>query len=353
MRRWRRCSCSWYADLYVAGVRRVINVGPDEEAARRELSRLEYANHGGRLTLPGGPALDALARRWLAAHEARPGAKVNSLHSYRSRVGHLIAWFGDVPVTAITPAEVRRFVEALLADGKSAATVGGIYAALRSVLVLAQSEELIEHLPLPARSPVPKPNVRRPLLTAREGHEVVQAMPEPWRGAGLLVILTGLRIGEVLALAAADVDLERAVVNVRANQPRGRHEPEATKTEDSTRTVALPTAAVTVLAQRAAERPAGRLWPGAYRDALETLDAAMRACGVKAPGRAWHELRKVHALLLRAAGIDIRDAAAQLGHGANFVQTMAYQWTVGAVDAAAVEAELTRHVGPPADAEGG
>lgn len=347
MRRWRRCDCSWYVDIYVSGSRSLVRVGPDEQAARMELARLQHQVAEGRVTRLGGPLMDDLARRWLASEEAKPDARPNSLHAYRSRSNHVIAWFEGVPVSGVTAAEVRRFVESLLADGLAAATVAGIYAALRSMLVMAQREEIIDALPLPARSPVPAPNVRRPLLSIEQGHMVVESMPEPWRGAGRLVILTGLRIGEVRALRGGHVDLRRGVLSVAANQPQGKGEAGDPKTSHGWRAIRLPSAAIDVLRERIAEHPDGRLWPGSYAEALETLTAAMEAHDVKVPGRAWHELRKVHGLLLRAAGVDLRDAAAQLGHGANFAQTMAYQWAPSSIDPAVVEDELRRHVDAP------
>lgn len=349
LKRWRRCPCSWYVDMYVDGLRTLIRVGADEHTARMELARLQHAAADGKVVRAGGPLMDDLARRWLAAEEAKPDARPNSLHSYRSRAAHITDWFDGAPIAAVTPAEVRRFTESLLESGRAAATVAGVYSALRSMLTLAQREELIDSLPLPARSPVPKANIRRPLFTIEQGHLVVETMPEPWRAAGRLIVLTGLRIGEVLALTSAHVDLRRGVVAIQANQPQGNHPTGVPKTEHGWRAIRLPAGAVTVLRERIREHPTGRLWPGDYSDALETLTAAMESHGLKVPGRAWHELRKVHGLLLRSAGVDIRDAAAQLGHGANFAQTMAYQWAPSSIDPAVVEAEFRRHADPPSE----
>ena len=66
-------------------------------------------------------------------------------------------YFGAVPVSRLGQRQVREFVAALLDAGLRPATVAGVYAALRSVLVHAQEQGEIEQLPVPARSPVPRP----------------------------------------------------------------------------------------------------------------------------------------------------------------------------------------------------
>ena len=39
----------------------------------------------------------------------------------------------------------------------------------------------------------------------------------------------------------------------------------------------------------------------------------------------WHTIRNAHASLLDQAGVSLRDAAARMGHGHNFAQTLAYR----------------------------
>ena len=44
--------------------------------------------------------------------------------------------------------------------------------------------------------------------------------------------------------------------------------------------------------------------------------------------------------------MSIRDAAARLGHGANYAQSLAYGWAREQIDAGVVDVAVERHVTP-------
>ena len=75
----------------------------------------------------------------------------------------------------------------------------------------------------------------------------------------------------------------------------------------------------------------------------DALRDAMRAAGVYKKGKGWHQFRHAHMALLNESNIGIRDAAARVGHGANYAQSLAYGWASEQVDATAVDAAIERH----------
>lgn len=337
---WRGCSCTWVSDVYVDGRRRFIAHGSDEQRARIADARLMADLMEGReVRRRPGRGFREIAEDWLAMKAASPEARDNSITTYRSRIRRLVEYFGERDIGDITVDHVRRFLARLTEAGGSPATHSGLYAALRSVLGHAHDLGLIEVMPLPRRG-VEGIRPRETRLTLADVDRVIAAMPPEWGSAAELVVLTGLRIGEVQALTRDQVDLTRRTISIEATIARsGRRNPP--KTRAGIRVVPLSPRACSILQERLALHPDGRLWPGHYRDALAALHAVLVSLGLHRPGLAWHTIRAAHSALLEDAGLTVRDAAARMGHGANTAQTLSYQWRGEVGGAGAIDE--TRH----------
>jgi integrase len=270
---------------------------------------------------------------WIAAKQREPGARANSIATYQGRIAHVFAYFGPVPVRSVRPDELPRFVEALLSrggpkgEGLAPATVQGIYAALTSTLRHAQRRGVIRDLPLPPGGPgIPTPQPREHDLTLTQVEEVIDRMPGVWGQVAELVLLTGLRWGEINAVTRDDID--GRILHVRRTTTRGGAT-NAPKTRAGARPVPLSPRAQTIL--RGMSLPVN----GDYRQARLTLVAAMG--DLHKPGMGWHTIRAAHSSLLDASGVSLREAAARMGHGDNFAQTLAYSVRSEAGDAGALD----------------
>ncbi len=262
----------------------------------------------------GEETVAAALRAWLTAKEREPGARPNSIASYRGRIAHVRAWFHPMLVRQVRPEHLTQFAADLLASGKAPSTVQGIYACLTSALRHAQRRGVIRALPLPPDGPgIPQPLARDHALTLEQVEEVIERMPGIWGQVAEIVLLTGLRWGEVVAIEPGDI--EGQVVRIRRTRNRygGTNAP---KTRAGVRVVPLSPRAVETLAL--IELPI----PGDYRRAREALVHAMGE--LHRPGMGWHSLRNAHASLMDAAGVTLRDQAARLGHGTNYAQSLAY-----------------------------
>ena len=82
-------------------------------------------------------------------------------------------------------------------------------------------------------------------LSVREVQLLALHLEEPARTVFILAVTTGLRIGEILGLQVADVDLDRCILKVQRSVSRG--EVDTTKTEGSTRQVPIPPMLMEVL----------------------------------------------------------------------------------------------------------
>lgn len=308
---WDGCGCAWYVRRRVAGRDTYTNVGSDPVAARAALE--------GGARRADVPLVDLLAE-WLALQASRPGARPNSLAVYRSRARHVRAWFGGVPARSVRPDHLTRMVDALLAAGYAPATVQGVYSLTTAVLRHGVRTGALRAVPVPFDGPgIPTPRPRAHALTLEQVEQVIGRLAAPWRQVAELVLLTGLRWGEAVAIEPGDVD--GAVLRVRrtANRYAGTNDP---KTRAGQRVVPLTPRARVILAELAL--PVG----GDYRRAREALVHAMGA--LHQPGMGWHTIRNAHASLLDAAGVSLRDAAARMGHGAHYAQTLAYGLAVEA-----------------------
>jgi integrase len=293
--------------------------------------------------------------------------KPSTLGSYApiTRV-YIVPALGRKPLNRLTPADVRRFLAGFKTgcmccarglDAKrpeekreccavgrcckrlpSARTVQYAHAVLRSALQNAVREELlarnvarlVERPAVPHKEvqPLTGPEARRLLRAARD-HRLYPL----WH----LLISTGLRRGEVLALTWDDIDLETRQLRVRRNLQRvnGHLIFGTPKTARSRRTIALPTSCVARLRQHQERQAqvradAGADWcplddqperlvftsltgtPLDPRNLNRSLAALCKRANLR-PVRV-HDLRHTAASLMLAEGVAVRTIMETLGH---------------------------------------
>lgn len=342
-RAWRDCGCAWLLAEWDPVVRRwhYENVGPDRRAAERALRAREA---------PGeGDGISAVAERYLAALEAAERAP-RTIAQYRVYLNRCEEWFRPLfPVAELTTTRLEEFRSAMIQSGRDPAYAKHAVWFLRAVIRQALREGVhgIERVPDLAPPVAPRRGRRSDRLTLDECERLVDALEPGWRTAGELILLTGLRIGELMALTTESVDLADGVLWVHGTLGRdgatGRP-----KSATSRRALRLTPRARALIAARLLEtRPGERLWPGQMEGAGRgAIRRALDASGLAAPGRGWHLLRHAHRDLLEAAGVSVRAAAARMGHGHQFATTESYGWSAEAEDVSAVDEVRRRHGGP-------
>ncbi|MGI9156027.1 MAG: tyrosine-type recombinase/integrase, partial [Marmoricola sp.] len=246
---------------------------------------------------------------------------------------HVEPLIGGIRLDRLKPADVTRLLLSMESAGKAASTRRNAYAALRGALDDAVANGLL------AANPVEK--VKRPKA---DHTEALSLDPEQVRrfliGAeGLryvpalrLILGTGLRRGEALAIGWADVDLTRQ--ELRINGSLGRRSGVLTvaepKTVRSRRVISLSPAMVALLkaqkAAQAAERlTAGNLWKqtgyvfatefGEPADPRNLLRAVQIASGkADLPVIGVHTLRHTYATTGLLNGVPLHVMSRTLGH---------------------------------------
>lgn len=275
---------------------------------------------------------------WLTTLETSGSIRATTLYSYRQYCEHhLIPGLGKLPLATLTPSHVDRF----LAERSKAGLSPRARRYMRSVLRIALNAALRQSLVVrnsAALSTAPKaerPDIHP--LTPEESIAFVKAIHgDRLEALYLLVLATGLREGEALAIAQDDIDVAAGVLRVRYNLVRlnGAYHREALKTDKSRRDLRLPASVLSALQahldrQRFERDKADKLgkWIGNdwglifttengqpihYSTANQRFQAILKAAEL--PRRHFYTLRHSAASLLIAQGADLHDVKNQLGH---------------------------------------
>jgi len=222
------------------GKRRHVSLGPvTTEEAHRELSHVVADVQRGRWkppTLVDAPAepteiptFHAFAEEWWTLHEGQISAGTQADYRWRLQV-HLVPWFGELQLSAITFDTVERYIAAKLAedDPLSARSINMTVTLLGAILERAVERELIPRNPAkgkprrvreraPARSYLDAAGQIVALLDAARqlDRSAAKNRRHVERRASLAVLVfAGLRISELCALRWRDVDLAGGWISV-------------------------------------------------------------------------------------------------------------------------------------------
>ncbi len=315
------------ADGSISRVMRSVVLGPVSEIkgrreARRLLdARLNYFNKG-----QYRPETTMLFSKFVQDYfgpGVLPTLKFATQESYSFLLRkHLNPGFGDHRLCDISRVETQQYLLEKLKHGFAWETTNHFRNLLSKVLGTAVSWDYLTNNPVRGVK-MPERSLKRPhkFLTAEEVKRLIAACKEPARTIVLLAAMTGLRIGEILALRWGRINFIRETLLVAETCYMGHFG--TPKTRASRREVPLSPAVVEALkahysrsTNRSAEalvfcnRQGGPLVSNNLRK--RGLRPACERAGV--PQMDWHGLRHTHGTLLHAQGTPLKVAQAQLGH---------------------------------------
>lgn len=290
---------------------------------------------------------------WLEA--TAPAQRLATRRAYRTQANLLLGELGAVKLERLSPADVARAQAALLdhgrrprkrkgveqgdgqeeaaARGLSPTTVRGCMVLLRQALDDAVAWRRLSWNPArQVKAPAPAASPMR-TWSPEETRVFLAAVIEERLGAAFQVlVVTGMRRGEVLGLRWRDVDFDAGKLSVRQTltRPAGKPVIGEPKTERSRRTMSVDPATMAVLRRQRATQAAERLqWGSAYQDQdlvfaredgapvnPETLGRVMRRVAGAAglPHIRVHDLRHGYATQALTARVNPRTVADRLGH---------------------------------------
>jgi integrase len=260
-----------------------------------------------------------------------PTLKYASQKHYRYVLNvHLVPTFGKTRLCDIARESIQSFLAQKLSTGLAWKTVKHIRGTLARVLASAEDWGYLErNVALKTQLP------RRPItfapkrvLLPKQVQELTDELTEPARSIALLLVLTGLRVGELLALRWKRVDLTARTLSVMETVYEGHFD--TPKTQRSVRVIPIGDEASSVFERlHRDQRPDDLVFATSTGQPLSRhnllrrqLRPACKKLGLE--GITWHSLRHSHATLLDAVGAPLGTVQALLGHSTSEITREVY-----------------------------
>ncbi|MGM9602558.1 MAG: tyrosine-type recombinase/integrase [Faecousia sp.] len=257
----------------------------------------------------------------LYLEDMKPRLKENTIQTKEYLIeGKILPFFKDLPINEITPAHVRKWQAELLAKEKSQTYIKTINNQLSAIFNYAcRYYKLPENPARVAGSVGKKKAAEMHFWTAEQFNTFIVHVPKMPARVGLSVLFwTGLRIGELLALAPEDIDLDAHTLSVTKSFQTidGREVVTEPKTPRSRRVLQLPPKLCEELRQYMdalyEPQPGDRLFPFTKSYFHQQMAKGCEASGIEKIRL--HDLRHSHASLLINMGVPILMVSERLGH---------------------------------------
>ncbi len=306
-----------------------------------------------------GLTLGEYAQRWVSERTSANGAplRARTEAEYRRLLATTLADLVDVPLPALTTAQVRTWQHAIVGAGRLT-TAARAYGFLRSVYSTAVLDGLVPSNPVLIRGANRASSGRKVTPpTEAELDAIVAALPSRYQAPALVAAWGGLRFGELTELRRSDVStaalsdgrtvyvlrVARAVTRVGSEFVVG-----PPKSEAGVRRVTLPPHLTEPMQEHLARHVArgsdALLLPAAHGGGhlapatlYKVFYPARKAAG--RPDLPWHGLRHFAGTRYAQTGATTREIQERLGHSTH-VAAMRYQHTTGR------DAELTALMAP-------
>jgi integrase len=322
--RWRETVLQ--PDGTVRRIQHAETLGPKTEITKKEAQRIlqervAAASQGQRRPQATMKLADFVRVEW------RPNAelalKKSSVRYYDFQLDRYISpALGSSSLCDMSRAQIEGCLSNLRQKGYAGATLRDVRATLSTVLRTAVERGYLGKNPahgIRIRDTNAKP--MRRIYSPVQVRQLLTELAEPCRTVVLLAVLTGMRIGEILALRWKRVDLLRSTIEIAETFSDGQFG--SPKTRSSNRVIPMSSALRSVLETYRA---------GALRNAPDDLvfctskgtplnsknlynRVLAPACDrIKQPRVSWHSFRHTHATQLAESGESLKTAQALLGH---------------------------------------
>lgn len=236
-----RKGTGWEASAYLDGRRRSVRARTMREA-RERLRALQARAAAGEPTTDERLTVAEYLEYWLSVTESTVRPSTHQRYQQYVRV-HAVPIIGHLRLVELKPMHLQQLYAKRLQAGSSPATVHHLHACLHRALAMAERWEQVNRnvarLVTPPR--VPRPQIE-PLTLEEVRRFLAAARGSRFEAAFVVAVVTGVRLGELLALRWDDIDLGDApTVRVRGTLQRadGRLQILEPKTAQSVRAIAV------------------------------------------------------------------------------------------------------------------
>ena len=235
---------------------------------------------------------------------------------------YVVPALGPTQLCDLTRARIEACLSDLRRKGHASATVRGVRATLSTVLQVAVERGHLDKNPVHGiRLRETEARKERRFYSPPQVRMLLAVLPEPCRTIVLLAVLTGLRIGEILALRWKRVDLLRGTLEVAETFSEGEFG--TPKTRSSRRSIPISSILRQALEEHHKRSPRNQgedllfSTPKGTPMSPKNLYNRQLAPGcdrIQQPRVSWHSFRHTHATLLAEVGESLETAQALLGH---------------------------------------
>ena len=296
----------------------------------------------------GKDTLDAYYEIWAAGKHIRPNVMSNYQYMYKRFIRPVL---GQKKLRDIKFSTIKTFyLDLLTSETLAINTLEVVHTVLHGILRVALLDDVIRRNPTDEvmaelKSAFPAPEKRR-ALTMEEQQRFIEVLNREeltsWKPAFMILLRTGMRVGELTGLTWNDIDEESGVIHVRRtlvffkNESVGRcgYAINSTKTVASTRDLPLTPELRELFRMQREQAPQCRqtidgvtdfVFVNRFGDVQHqgTLNRALRriitaanadAEATPLPHFSCHHLRHTCCTNMIAAGVELTAASALLGH---------------------------------------
>ena len=308
-------------------------------------------------------------RAWL---EAPVGLSPKTTERYRQLAEQqIIPHLGEIALQKLGPADVQDWHATLLVEGGkngrplSARTVGHAHRLLHSALARAAvGQQVFRNVASLVKPPMVEEREIASLSADQVGEVLRKLRDHPIYSLVVMALGTGLRRGELVALAWTAVDLDGGEIRVERSleETRSGLRFKSPKSRNGRRTVSLPPTVVETLSEHRQGQLELRLALGLGKPPSDALvfanvdgsplrpdrvsrDWARLVVSRRLPKVPFHGLRHSHVSALIDGGLDVFAVSRRIGHGNASMTPRTYTHWFSRKDSeavAAIEAALTR-----------
>lgn len=271
---------------------------------------------------------------WMENNRIR--LKGGTINKYRNLIDtHIMPELGSVKLNNITSTVVNNFLTQKLQKGRIDKTGGLSASYVRSIMLIVNSAikfAVAEQMCLPLKTPIMKPSNSKTEITVLSVDEQkrlethLRSDLDPTKAGIYISLHTGLRIGEICALAWDDVDFKNRIIKIRHTVARVRDSEKETatkliidtpKTPSSTRDIPISSDLLPILEEihnfsssayvisETTEFISPRTYEYRYHRLLDESGIASVN---------YHALRHTFATRCIEAGVDVKSLSEILGH---------------------------------------
>ena len=301
------------------------------EALRAAMSEVD----NGTWKRPSKLSLSEWLDIWISDYQTNTSER--TVNKYKSIVKHFKKTIGKINVSQLTSLHVRRMVKAMENDDLKASTIDNYICIFRTAMNRAIEADIIKENPTD-KVKLPKPTNRKLVIIDRQ--EIPMFMnaikSTPYENEYIIMLLTGLRIGEVRGLKWSDIDFKAGTIDIRQQlQPKTKDLQRFTPPKyGETRLLHVPNEVMSALKDQRRKQAEQRLIAGEnwYEDditsglvfrkpngkphAKGSLDRPLKKVGesIGKPDLHPHDLRHSYAIAALRSGASIKSVQHNLGH---------------------------------------